>query len=91
MRQFDAKRIGCGRYLLGSEAVEALGSEVHGFRAKKALIVTAEADENVLRSASNIPGVAVSHVGAMNVYEILTHESFIVTKEACEKIQEVYK
>ncbi len=59
--------------------------------AKKALIVTAEANENVLRSASNIPGVAVSHVGEMNVYEILTHESFIVTKEACEKIQEVYK
>jgi len=59
--------------------------------AKKALIVTAEANENVLRSAANIPGVAVSHVGAMNVYEILTHESFIVTKEACEKIQEVYK
>ena len=59
--------------------------------AKKALIVTAGVNENVLLSAANIPGVEVSHVGAMNVYEILTHTSFIVTKEACEKIQEVYK
>ncbi|MCI5721773.1 MAG: 50S ribosomal protein L4 [Emergencia sp.] len=57
---------------------------------KKALIVTAEKDENVVRSAANIPGVRTALVGTMNVYEIVNHTSFIVTKEAIEKIEEVY-
>ena len=57
---------------------------------KKALIVMAEKDENVVKSAANIPGVRTALVGTMNVYEIVNHESFIVTKEAVEKIQEVY-
>ena len=58
--------------------------------ARKALIITAEKDENVVRSAANIPGVKTAHVGTMNVYEIVNHTSFIVTKEAIEKIEEVY-
>ena len=57
---------------------------------KKALIVMAEKDENVVKSAANIPGVRTALVGTMNVYEIVNHTSFIVTKEAVEKIQEVY-
>ncbi|MBQ4506446.1 MAG: 50S ribosomal protein L4 [Firmicutes bacterium] len=58
--------------------------------AKKALIITADTDENVMRSAANIPGVKVSQVGQMNVYEIIGHTSLILTKDAAEKIQEVY-
>ena len=58
--------------------------------AKKALIVMAEKDENVVRSAANIPGVRTVLANTMNVYEIVNHESFIVTKEAVEKIEEVY-
>ena len=57
---------------------------------KKALIITASKDENVVKSAANIPGVKTALVGTMNVYEIVNHNSFIVTKEAVEKIEEVY-
>ena len=57
---------------------------------KKALIVMAEKDENVIKSAANIPGVRTALVGTMNVYEIVNHESFIVTQEAVKKIEEVY-
>ena len=57
---------------------------------KKALIVTAEKDENVIRSAANIPGVKTTLVTTMNVYEIINHTNFIVTKEAIKKIEEVY-
>ena len=59
--------------------------------AKKALIVMPEKDEAVVRSASNIPGVRTALAANMNVYEIINHTSFIVTKEAVEKIEEVYK
>ena len=57
---------------------------------KKALIVMAEKDETVVRSAANIPGVRTALVSTMNVYEIVNHESFIVTQEAVKKIEEVY-
>jgi len=64
--------------------LKAVGAE------KKALIMTADKEENVVKSASNLPGVETSYVGRMNVYEILNHTSFIVTKAAIEKIEEVY-
>lgn len=57
---------------------------------KKTLIVMAEKDENVIRSAANIPGVRTVLVSTMNVYEIINHTNFIVTKEALNKIEEVY-
>ena len=57
---------------------------------KKALIVTEAKDENVVKSAANIPGVATTTAGQMNVYEIVNHNSFIITKDAVKKIEEVY-
>jgi large subunit ribosomal protein L4 len=58
--------------------------------AKKVLIVTEAKDEAVIRSAANIPGVRTALVSTMNVYELINHTSFIVTKEAIKKIEEVY-
>lgn len=57
---------------------------------KKALIVMTEKDENVVRSAANIPGVKTVLVSTMNVYEIINHNNFIATKDAINKIEEVY-
>ena len=58
--------------------------------AKKTLIVTAESNENVYKSARNIEGVAVLPVNNLNVYDLLKYENLIVTKEAVSKIEEVY-
>ena len=58
--------------------------------AKKALIVMADKDENVIKSAANIPGVKTTLVSTMNVYEIINYTSFIITKDAINKIEEVY-
>lgn len=55
----------------------------------KALIVTAERDENVYKSARNIKYITPTYVGVLNTYEILKHEKFIVSKEAIEKMEEV--
>jgi large subunit ribosomal protein L4 len=57
---------------------------------RKALIVTLEKEDNVVKSASNIKNVEASFVGSLNVYEILKHTSLVMTKEAAEKIGEVY-
>ncbi|MDX9917935.1 MAG: 50S ribosomal protein L4 [Gudongella sp.] len=57
---------------------------------KKALIVTAEKNENVVRSANNIPNVATLSVNTINVYDILKYNSFIITKDAVKRVEEVY-
>ncbi|MCT4605209.1 MAG: 50S ribosomal protein L4 [Marinisporobacter sp.] len=57
---------------------------------KKALIVLGEKDDYVVKSASNIKGVTTTLVSTLNVYDILNHDQFIVTKDAVHKIEEVY-
>ena len=57
---------------------------------KKALIVMDEKDDNVVRSAHNIPGVRTALVGTMNVYEIVNHYTLVLTEAAAKKIEEVY-
>ena len=57
---------------------------------KKALIVMDEKDENVVRSAHNIPGVRTALVSTMNVYEIVNHYTLVLTEAAAKKIEEVY-
>ena len=55
----------------------------------KALIVTAECDENIYKSARNIKGVTPTYVDVLNSYEVLKHDKFIISKEAVAKIEEV--
>ncbi len=57
---------------------------------KKALIVMDKKDMNVIKSARNIPNVQVVFVNTLNVYDILNFDSFIITKDAVRKVEEVY-
>ena len=57
---------------------------------KKALIVTSEKNDVVVKSARNIPGVKTTLVNTLNVYDILKYDKFIITKDAVQKVEEVY-
>ena len=57
---------------------------------RKALVVTAEADELVVKSARNIPGVKTTFANLINVYDILNADKFVVDKAALAKIEEVF-
>ena len=57
---------------------------------KKALIVLPEVNEFVVKSAANIEGVKTTQWNTINVYDILNCDTFIVAKEAVNKIEEVY-
>lgn len=48
---------------------------------KKSLVVLPQVDENVMKSSNNIQGVKTTFVGQLNVYEILNHNNFIITKK----------
>ena len=57
---------------------------------KKALIVMDESNENIMKSIRNIPNVEVTIANTLNVYDILKYDSFIITKAAVRKVEEVY-
>ena len=69
---------------LVAQMLKALGSE------KKALIVTENADQAVVRAAGNIPGVKVAHVGCLNVLDILNCDKFIISQDAVKKVESIY-
>jgi 50S ribosomal protein L4, bacterial/organelle len=55
-----------------------------------ALVVLGDKNENVALAARNIPGVKTAYVNTINVFDILKFEKFIITKEAVQKVEEVY-
>ena len=66
------------------DMLKAIGAE------GKALIVTADVDTKVVKSAANIPGVKTATVNTLSVYDILKYDKFVVSSEAVKKIEEVY-
>ena len=56
----------------------------------KALVVTAEACENVVKSGRNIPGCEVTFANLINVYDIVNANKLVVDQAALAKIEEVF-
>ena len=57
---------------------------------KKSLIVLADNDNKVVKSCANIEGVKTAPYNTVNVYDILNADTFVVAKEAAEKLEEVF-
>ena len=57
---------------------------------KKALIVTNEADQTMVRASANIQGVKTTFVGSLNVVDLLNCDKVIIAKEAVQTVEEVY-
>ena len=55
----------------------------------KALIVTADYDNVIYKSARNIKNVKPTYVGVLNTYEVLKYNKLVIAKEAIAKIEEV--
>ena len=64
--------------------LKALGAD------KKALIVTKDVDQMIVRASNNIPGVKTTYVGSLNVHDILDCDKFIISQEAVKLVEEVY-
>ncbi|MCD9026362.1 50S ribosomal protein L4 [Cohnella silvisoli] len=57
---------------------------------RKALVVTADFDNNVALSARNIPGVKFVSAEGINVLDVIKHDQLIITKDAVAKVEEVF-
>ena len=75
---------------LAEVKTKTMAAFLNALEAKKALIVTPEVCENIVKSARNIPGAMTTTATIINVYDILNHDKFIVDTSAVEKIQEVF-
>ena len=56
----------------------------------KTLVVTAAADNNVVKSGRNIPGCEVTFANLINVYDIVNAKKLVVDQAALQKIEEVF-
>ena len=56
----------------------------------KTLVVTAEANANVVKSGRNIPGCEITFANLLNVYDIVNATKLVVDKAALAKIEEVF-
>ncbi len=59
-------------------------------KVEKALVVLGDDSKNVVASAKNIPTVKTASTETINVYDILKYNTLVLTKDAVDKIQEVY-
>ena len=59
-------------------------------KVEKALVVISDNNENVVKSARNIATVKTASTETINVFDILKYDTVVVTKDAVNKIQEVY-
>ena len=56
----------------------------------KTLVVTAAADQNVVKSGRNIPGCQITFANLINVYDVLNAKKLVLDKAALQKIEEVF-
>ena len=56
----------------------------------KAVIITPEVNENVVKSARNIPGVLTTTARILSVYDILNAKYLVIDQAALATIEEVY-
>ena len=52
------------------------------------LIVLPERDENVWKSARNLPGATVRAASDVNAYDVLSHRTLLVTPRSFEMLKE---
>ena len=63
---------------------------MNNLNVNKGLVVLAENDANVVKSAKNIPTVNTTLVNTINVYDVMKANTVVLTKDAVAKIEEVY-
>ena len=69
---------------------KAMKNVLANLKADKALVILNDNDQNVVLSAKNIEGVQTALTNTINVFDLLKHNTVVVTKAAVETIEEVY-
>ena len=86
----DNKLVVVDSLALAEAKTKEMQKVLTNLKADKALVITAADDQNVVISARNIADVQTATVNTMNVYDVMKHNTVVVTKDAVASIEEVY-
>ena len=86
----DNKLVVVDSLTLAEAKTKEMQKVLTNLKADKALVITAADDQNVTLSARNIADVQTATVNTMNVYDVMKHNTVVVTKDAVASIEEVY-
>ena len=86
----DNKLVVVDSLALAEAKTKEMQKVLTNLKADKALVVTAADDQNVVLSARNIADVQTATVNTINVYDVMKHNTVVVTKDAVASIEEVY-
>lgn len=63
---------------------------LNNLKVEKALVVLQDMDNNIIKSASNIPTVKTAQINELNVFDVLKYDTVVVAKDTVKSIEEVY-
>lgn len=86
----DNKLIVVDDLKMDSIKTKEMQNVLNNLKAGKALVVMPAVDQNVVLSARNIPEVQTATVNTINVYDVMRHNTLVLTKDAVASIEEVY-
>ncbi len=69
---------------------KAMQQFLDAVKATKAVVITPEVNDNVVKSARNIPGVVTTTANILSVYDIVNAKQLVIDKAALAIIEEVY-
>ena len=88
-KQRDGKLIVLDAAVVGEAKTKPLAEKLRKIGLQSALIVDgAEVNQNFVRAARNIPRIDVLPRRGANVYDILRHDTLVLTKDAVAQLQE---
>jgi large subunit ribosomal protein L4 len=67
-----------------------VANSLKNLKVENGLIVVAEQNENLQKSARNIADVKTTRATSLNVFDLLKYKKLVLTEEAVKKIEEVY-
>ena len=86
----DGKLIVLDEFSLDEIKTKKFVEVLKNVKAEKALVVVDDGNQNVVLSGRNVENVQTTPVSGINVYDVLNHDSFVITKAGVAAIEEVY-
>jgi large subunit ribosomal protein L4 len=87
LRSREAKLVIIDKWQLGAPKTSAAAKAISQLGLKKVLVVDEAANVNLARSVRNIEGSDFLAAEGLNVYDILKHETLVLTAETAKKLE----
>ena len=86
-KMIDKSVIGLAGVGKASGKTKEIAGLIKKLQLKTALIVTGEKAENIVRASRNIPGLTTLPVNQLNAYDVLRHQSLVISKDVLERLK----